>query len=101
MSLRPTLGLAVIAICLTACETTSQYTSGADYLERYPAQTSLTEYAPSASAAHITGHATTDAAIRNIAAVEPDLRFPARIGLARIDRHNLVGVPHDEGQPKL
>ena len=77
------------AIALTACATTSQYTSGADYLARY--QNESVSAAPSA----------TDEAVRQIAAVEPDLRFPARIGLARIERQRLVGVPVDEAQSWL
>ena len=100
MSFKFKLGIIAAALCLTACETTSQYTSGADYLARYPAQSPVeaalhqSSYA-SASASAVT---VTDASIRDIAAVEPDLRFPARIGLARIERHNLVGVPHDEAE---
>ena len=93
MSFKFKLGIIAAALCLTACETTSQYTSGADYLSRYPAQSPVeaalhqSSYASaSASASAVTA---TDASIRDIAAVEPDLRFPARIGLARIERHNL------------
>jgi len=88
------ISMAAIALCLTACETTSQYTSGVDYLERYPAQASLTSFASASDASF----SEADASIREIAAVEPNLRFPARIGLARIHRRQLVGVPHDEAE---
>lgn len=84
-----TVLLTTIALTLTACETTSQYTSGQDYLARYS----------TTAAPQLTGQSATDNAVREIAAVEPDLRFPARIGLARIgDYKRLVGVPTDEAQ---
>lgn len=70
---------------LAACETV-QTTSGADYLARYDQP---------AYAAATTG---LDEEIRNIAAIEPDLVFPARIGLARIGYGGLMAVPVDEGQ---
>ena len=73
-------------LTLVGCATVPQYTSGEDYLARYQIPT------VSASASE------TDQIIRQIAAVEPDLRFPARIGLARIERGALVGVPADEAQ---
>jgi len=75
------------AFALAACETTTQYTSGADYLARYQ-NTSIS-----------TQNASTDLAVRDIAAIEPDLRFPARIGLARIgEGQNLTTVPFDEAE---
>ena len=74
------------ALSLASCATVPQYTSGADYLARYPAPT-----------VKVTAKET-DETIRQIAAIEPDLRFPARIGLARIERGALIGVPADEAQ---
>ena len=74
------------ALTMAGCTTTSQYTSGEDYLARYP------------TAVATTGSSDTDISVRKIAAVEPDLKFPARIGLARIERGALVGVPIDEAQ---
>ena len=66
--------LAATAISLCACSHTTQYTSGQDYLNRYDK-----------GAVTLAGHnGSIEADIRNIAAVEPDLQFPARIGLARI-----------------
>lgn len=71
---------------LCACGSVSQRTSGADYLTAYsdPAyQHSWTDL---------------DEDIREIAAIEPNLRFPARIGLARIDPSGeLVNLPAEEG----
>ena len=75
------------ALVLTACEHYTQTTSGADYLARYDSSYTPTEG----------GGSDVDADVRRIAAVEPDIRFPARIGLARIQRGRLVGVPADEG----
>ena len=74
------------ALALAGCATVPQYTSGEDYLARYQTPT---------ASGQSTG---IDASVRQIAAVEPDLRFPARIGLARIERGLLVGIPADEAQ---
>jgi hypothetical protein len=76
------------AFTLAACSHTTQYTSGQDYLKRYDK-----------SAATMTAHSgSIDADIRNIAAIEPDLQFPARIGLARIERGRLITIPQDESE---
>lgn len=85
----PKLLLAAVvgALLLTACEHSVQTTSGSDYLARYDSS-----YTPVAG-----GGSEIDADVRRIAAVEPDLRFPARIGLARIENGRLVGIPGDEG----
>lgn len=80
--------LAVGALSLCACSTTTQYTSGKDYLARYNKDAAVLS----------TNAGSIDADIRNIASVEPSLRFPARIGLARIDRGKLISVPQDESQ---
>lgn len=81
---------AFLALTLSACSTTSQYTSGADYLRAY-------DDSPAYSSA-LPGGAHIDAQVRAIAAIEPNLRFPARIGLARIEGGRLVSVPADEAQ---
>lgn len=74
------------SLALAGCETTTQYTSGADFLSRY-------QDTP------ITQNSSTNLAVKDIAAVEPDLRFPARIGLARIGpNQRLMGVPFDEAE---
>jgi len=86
MALTRNLLLVTAALVFAGCATTAQYTSGSDYLAR------------SASSPITTQSVGTDAAVREIAAVEPDLRFPARIGLARIERGQLVGMPADEAQ---
>ncbi len=56
--------LPCIFLILAACSPTIQNTSGEDYINARPG--------------------TIDAEIAQIAAVEPDLRFPARIGIARV-----------------
>ena len=73
---------------LAACSTTTQYTSGKDYLKRYDERGTL----------HVPSGGSLEADIRNIAAVEPDLEFPVRIGLARIERGRLITIPQDESE---
>ena len=56
---------------LSACSTTTQMTSGANYLSRYQSATVI-------SSGEI------DKQVLDIASIEPNLHFPARIGIARI-----------------
>ncbi|MEM1086132.1 MAG: hypothetical protein AAGH90_00260 [Pseudomonadota bacterium] len=81
-------GLAAAIMLAVSCESYVQTTSGADYLARYD-ETHL-------SADRAT-HSDIDADIRDIAAIEPTLDFPARIGLARIEHGRLSAIPADEG----
>src|SRR5262245_15770727 len=77
--------LALIGI-LAGCESYTQTTSGKDYLAKYP-------IANAEPATEI------DNRVRAAADVEPLLRFPARIGLARIggeNGHAGLGVPSPE-----
>lgn len=83
------MGLAASA--LVACGSTVQTTSGADYLARSASSPNAEAYASYASPAGLNEE------ILEIAAIEPDLRFPARIGLARLDHSNLISVPMEEG----
>ena len=79
-------GLAFIGIA--ACTSSIQTTSGADYLARYDGSYEVAGGACGSD---------TDADVKRIAAIEPDLHFPARIGLARIGpRGNLAPVPASE-----
>lgn len=81
-------GLGVIALLtVSACATTLQTTSGADYLAGYD-----DTWQAQCSA----GTGNVDADVRAIAAVEPNLRFPARIGIARLEYGTLVGLPADD-----
>jgi hypothetical protein len=87
MKLKLTLSAAAL-LAISACQTSLQTTSGADYLSRYNTTHNATQSGPTTSI---------DDDVREIANVEPNLAFPARIGLARIDRAGLVNVPADEG----
>ncbi len=73
----------VLGTVLAGCSDQVQTTSGAQYLARY-------QNVPVASGS--TGDAVNiDQEIRKAAAVEPILRFPARIGLAKIDTPRCCG----------
>jgi hypothetical protein len=87
MTSRLALAAAAAAFIVAGCETTTQLTSGAAYLKDYP---------DSASFAASDATRDVDAQVRDIAAVEPDLEFPARIGLARIENGRLTATPADE-----
>lgn len=82
------IGLSGAFALISACESYIQTTSGADYLARYD-ETHMT--------AHYESRSDMDADVRAIAAIEPTLQFPARIGLARIQNGRLSSVPADEG----
>ena len=84
--------LAFSAVFLTACESTTQSTSGQSYLAKYAeARTNSSGNTASHSEA-----APFETALKQVAAVEPTLRFPARIGLARIENGNLTTIPTNE-----
>ncbi len=73
-------------LVLGACTAALQTSSGADYLARYDASHEV-----------LNGAATdVDEDVRRIAAIEPTLAFPARIGLARIQNGRLTALPADE-----
>lgn len=85
------LGSVALCAALLGCSATTQTTSGRDFLQSYAP--------PQKQAALKSG---IDAEVRAAAAVEPILKFPARIGLARIgnagNRWNaqLTGIPERE-----
>ena len=80
-----------------ACGNYVQTTSGTRYLEGYGTDGAAATDSGAAPPAIYAGPAgTVDAEIAAAASVEPQLRFPARIGLARIDRGGLVPVPATE-----
>lgn len=79
----------ILSFVLTACSQTTQTTSGRAYLDQY-------QYADTDSVGENTQGLTFDQQVREVAKVEPILKFPARIGLARIDRGRLTAVPGDE-----
>lgn len=74
-------------VALGACSMITQTTSGQDWLAAYPAA----KGAPLSSD-------DMDAQVRKVAAVEPTLRFPARIGIARLGPTGLMPIPSEEAQ---
>lgn len=81
---RSTALVLVALFALSACESSVQTSSGRDYLQSFPDHE---------AGAELTG---LDQAVIEAADVEPLLTFPARIGLARIDRGKLTPVPQAE-----
>ena len=82
------LGLSLLfmmAVAVSGCGHAVQLTSGADYLSGYTDSGLVEE----------TG---IDTKVRAVASVEPTLRFPARIGLARIDDHGMSAIPAAEAE---
>lgn len=71
------LFVVIIFLILNACTHSIQTTSGQAYLDKYPLQ--------SEAAAFSSHGPDIDARVREVAAVEPILQFPARIGIAKID----------------
>jgi len=77
---------------LAACDNYVQTTSGAEYLNRYAQSRNV-----NADGA-VSTVAADDQAVREIANVEPELQFPARIGIARIFNGQMTTIPADEAQ---
>ena len=78
------IALLLIPLCLMACSQHTQTSSGRSYLDQY-------KNVPTVSDGE-----NIDQLIRQVANVEPVLTFPARIGLARIDRGRLSNIPGEE-----
>ena len=83
--------ICLLTLLLYGCDAYTQTTSGHDWLAGYPS--SQQTHASNASD-------DIDDRVRQAGAVEPTLRFPARIGIARIGQSNwqpsLVAVPQEE-----
>jgi hypothetical protein len=87
---RLTLPLAAFsaALILSACQSSVQTSSGKDYLARYDGSYAVAEGVAGSDV---------DADVRRIAAIEPNLKFPAKIGVARLGpRGTLIGMPAEE-----
>ena len=80
--------LLILPLVLTACSQTTQTTSGESYLAKYNNVTTVSTVRGDID--------NIEEKIRQVATVEPILKFPARIGLARIDRGVLTTVPGAE-----
>ncbi len=77
--------LVAAAIAFMGCDSTTQTSSGTDYLSRYPKVSEL-------------GPSNVNQEVREVASLEPILRFPARIGLARVVNGDLSNLPSEEGE---
>jgi hypothetical protein len=80
------LPLLSAVLLLSACTYATQTTSGRDWLATSPPKTVNMQPGD------------IDEAVREAAAVEPTLRFPARIGIARLDHAQLTAIPPDEAR---
>ncbi len=87
--IRAALSVAAL-LTVAACASQIQTTSGKAYLDRYATQ-----------AGAQTSAQPMDAGIRAAANVEPLLRFPARLGIARIDNGRLAPIPAAESEAWL
>ena len=76
------------AILLGGCQSTTQTSSGTDYLNKYPTATM-----GSSDPSH---GQTLSEEIAEIANVEPILRFPARIGLAKVYNGQITNLTETE-----
>ena len=83
------ISITLISLCvgLAGCATYTQTTSGRSYLKRHNT---------SQATAYASDTKNIDEQIRRVAAVEPTLQFPARVGIARIDHGQLSTVPGSE-----
>ncbi len=86
MLYRPAVAVFILVLGsgLTACSTFVQTSSGQAYLARYQEQAGDLAADPAGNE------------FLQAAAVEPVLRFPARIGIARIDEGRLTAIPRAE-----
>lgn len=79
----------LLAACGTAARTTAPTTTEGDHLGRYAAEAAVAK-----------GQAI-DPALRRTILSEPALRFPARIGLARLETGTVSAVPQGEAEAWL
>lgn len=73
-------------IILSACSSKTQNTSGQEYLEKHD----------TVGASAFTEGQDFEDSLRKIAAVEPTLKFPARIGLAKIEKNQISHIYKEE-----
>lgn len=74
-------------VLLASCSASTQNTSGAEYLSKYDGV---------ATAQTTDKDESFEETLRKVAAVEPVLTFPAKIGLARIEQGRLTPLPAEE-----
>ena len=86
-----------LALALAACGHSTQITSGKDYLSKYPQASAQAQVSPQIPTAdNAGGRVAFDAQVRAAADVESTLRFPARIGIARLRDGQLASVAANE-----
>lgn len=91
--MKTVLAFIVLALSLAGCSRHTQTTSGQEYLSQY---SQLPRYGVDKSKDRSEEAKSIDERVREVAAVEPILKFPARIGLARIDGGRLTTLPVEE-----
>lgn len=79
------LSVGSILVILTGCNYTTQTTSGNDYLSQY-------------STGSAVGSSEIDEEVRKIASVEPNLHFPARIGLVKLYNGKMMNLSAQEAE---
>ncbi|MGN7437246.1 MAG: hypothetical protein ACTHOO_01285 [Alcanivorax sp.] len=94
MMIKKSLKIAALFCCtigLSACQT-SQSTSGQSYVDRYNdvPVSKATVNAKNGEFIYI------DQKVREVAAVEPILKFPGRYGIARVERGKIATIPEAE-----
>lgn len=95
--------IVIICVLFSACSRTVQTTSGGSYLEKYKSQVTASA-PPLRSFSGNRGNEDSVEAISltekilEVAAVEPTLTFPARVGIARIERGELTVIPEKEAE---
>lgn len=82
-------GLVCLVLLLAACGTVAQNTAKDDHLGRYAARAAVAKGQP------------IDPAVRQAILTEPALRFPARIGLVRLETGTVSPIPQDEAEAWL
>jgi hypothetical protein len=83
-------------LALTGCSTI-QTDSGAAYLAHSPPLLAPSANQPVGPAAPATNRLDIDAEVAEAAAIEPQARFPMKMGIARIEHGHLTAIPADEG----
>ena len=91
--------LFALALLAAGCQTTTQTTSGGNFIAARPEWAARFASSGSAGAAKPPGGI--DRAVYEAANAEPLLRFPARIGLARIQGGALTTILAEEGDAWL
>lgn len=81
--------LILLSYYLVACTHNVQTTSGQAYLSKYPSQAEYQQQPPRQLQ-------DIDEEVRQVAAIEPQLRFPARIGIAKVYNGRIASMSHEE-----